>query len=225
MNRMAAIPCHACRHSKRSACIHRRSHFAHRTQLRERPFVAPESDTFIVVHNPATGAVRARAGRDTGRRARRRRRRGRRAEGVAHAAERRTRHLPAPLRRRIDRARARDRAALAQESGKSVEDASNEAVYAGQITRYHAEWARRIEGEIIPSDTPDENLFLQREPIGVVACLIPFNYPVTRCCAVAPALIAGNTVVVRPSNHTPVSAFEIAKAADDAGFRRASSTS
>ena len=96
---------------------------------------------------------------------------------MAHA-ERRTRHLPAPLRRRIDRARAEIGAALAQESGKSVEDASNEAVYAGQITRYHAEWARRIEGEIIPSDTPDENLFLQREPIGVVACLIPFNYPV-----------------------------------------------
>ena len=144
-------------------------------------FVAPESDTFIVVHNPATEAPFARV--HTGRRARRRRRRGRRAEGVAHAAERRTRHLPAPLRRRIDRARAEIGAALAQESGKSVEDASNEAVYAGQITRYHAEWARRIEGEIIPSDTPDENLFLQREPIGVVACLIPFNYPVTRCCA------------------------------------------
>ena len=53
--------------------------------------------------------------------------------------------------------------ALAQESGKSVADATSEAIYAGQITRYHAEWARRIEGEIIPSDTPDENLFLRRE--------------------------------------------------------------
>jgi len=103
--------------------------------------------------------------------------------------------------------------ALAAESGKSVADASNEARYAAQITRYHAEWARRIEGEIIPSDTPDENLFLQREPIGVVACLIPFNYPVyTLLRKIAPALIAGNTVVVRPSNNTPISAFEIARA-------------
>ncbi|WP_175691802.1 aldehyde dehydrogenase family protein, partial [Burkholderia anthina] len=77
----------------------------------------------------------------------------------------------------------------------------------------------RIEGEIIPSDTPDENLFLHREPIGVVACLIPFNYPVyTLLRKIAPALIAGNTVVVRPSNHTPVPAFEIAKAVDDAVF-------
>jgi lactaldehyde dehydrogenase/glycolaldehyde dehydrogenase len=110
-------------------------------------------------------------------------------------------------------------AALALESGKSVADATSEAVYAGQITRYHAEWARRIEGEVIPSDSPDENLVLHREPIGVVACLIPFNYPVyTFMRKVAPALIAGNTVVVRPSNNTPTSAFEIAKAVEKAGL-------
>lgn len=109
--------------------------------------------------------------------------------------------------------------ALAAESGKSLADASNEARYAAQITRYHAEWARRIEGEIIPSDTPDENLFLHREPIGVVACLIPFNYPVyTLLRKIAPALIAGNTVVVRPSNNTPISAFEIARAVQQSGL-------
>lgn len=109
--------------------------------------------------------------------------------------------------------------ALAAESGKSVADASNEARYAAQITRYHAEWARRIEGEIIPSDTPNENLLLQRQPIGVVAALIPFNYPVyTLLRKIAPALIAGNTVVVRPSNNTPISAFEIAKAVQQSGI-------
>ncbi|MEO6856604.1 MAG: aldehyde dehydrogenase family protein, partial [Rhodoferax sp.] len=109
--------------------------------------------------------------------------------------------------------------ALALESGKSLEDAENEAVYAADITRYHAEWARRIEGEIIPSDTPGENLMLHREPMGVVACLIPFNYPVyTLLRKIAPALITGNTVVVRPSNHTPCSAFEIAQAVLDAGL-------
>jgi lactaldehyde dehydrogenase/glycolaldehyde dehydrogenase len=60
---------------------------------------------------------------------------------------------------------------------------------------------------------------LHREPIGVVACLIPFNYPVyTFMRKVAPALIAGNTVVVRPSNNTPTSAFEIAKAVEKAGL-------
>ncbi|MBC7705258.1 MAG: aldehyde dehydrogenase family protein, partial [Rhodoferax sp.] len=126
------------------------------------------------------------------------------------------------LRRLADAIDARKDAigqALALESGKSLEDATNEAVYAAEITRYHAEWARRIEGEIIPSDSPSENLLLHREPIGVVACLIPFNYPVyTLLRKIAPALIAGNTVVVRPSNNTPCSAFEIAQAVLDAGL-------
>jgi len=109
--------------------------------------------------------------------------------------------------------------ALALESGKSLDDATNEAVYAADITRYHAEWARRIEGEVIPSDSASENLVLHREPLGVVACLIPFNYPVyTLLRKIAPALITGNTVVVRPSNNTPCSAFEIAQAVLDAGL-------
>jgi lactaldehyde dehydrogenase / glycolaldehyde dehydrogenase len=109
--------------------------------------------------------------------------------------------------------------ALAKESGKSVADASGEAFYAAQITHYHAEWARRIEGEVIPSDTPDENLVLHREPIGVVACLIPFNFPIyTLMRKIAPALIAGNTVVVRPSNNTPLSAFALARAVERAAL-------
>lgn len=110
-------------------------------------------------------------------------------------------------------------AALALESGKSADDSANEAVYAADITRYHAEWARRIEGEIIPSDSADENLMLMRVAIGVVACLIPFNYPVyTLLRKIAPALITGNTVLVRPSSQTPCSAFEIAQAVLDAGL-------
>ncbi|WP_289032130.1 aldehyde dehydrogenase [uncultured Paraglaciecola sp.] len=110
-------------------------------------------------------------------------------------------------------------AALAEESGKSLDDATNEAVYASEITRYHAEWARRIEGEIIPSDTPNENLLLQREPIGVVVALVPFNFPVyTLLRKLAPALITGNTMVIRPSNNTPCSAFAIAKAIKAAGI-------
>jgi lactaldehyde dehydrogenase/glycolaldehyde dehydrogenase len=66
--------------------------------------------------------------------------------------------------------------ALAMESGKSRADATAEAIYGVELMRYHAEWARRIEGEVIESDTPDETLMLKREPIGVVACLIPFNF-------------------------------------------------
>lgn len=183
-------------------------------------FVAPESDAFIPVHNPATEGQIARVSAATPREAIA-------AVDAAAAARQAWRKLPsaeraAHLHRLADALRARAPsigATLAQESGKSVDDATSEAIYAGQITRYHAEWARRIEGEIIPSDTPDENLILQREPIGVVACLIPFNFPVyTLLRKIAPALIAGNTVVVRPSNNTPCSAFEIARAVGDAGF-------
>ncbi|WP_109483880.1 aldehyde dehydrogenase [Paraburkholderia sp. C35] len=177
-------------------------------------FVEPATDELISVYNPATEALIAQVSGAS------------REEAVAAvqaaaAAQKGWRKLPAAERATYlhkladaltDCAPAIG-AALALESGKSVADATNEAIYAGQITRYHAEWARRIEGEVIPSDTPDENLVLHREPIGVVACLIPFNYPVyTFMRKIAPALIAGNTVVVRPSNNTPSSAFEIAKA-------------
>lgn len=151
----------------------------------------------------------------------------RRAVEAAARAQRSWARLPAiergeHLRRFaevLERNAERIGAALAAESGKSLADASSEAFYAGQITRYHAEWARRIEGEVIPSDSTDETILLQREPIGVVAALIPFNYPVyTFLRKVAPALITGNTVVVRPSNNTPTSAFEIARCAEEAGL-------
>lgn len=106
---------------------------------------------------------------------------------------------------------------LALESGKTLEDARAEITYAAEVTRYHAEWARRLEGEVIPSDAADEMLVLQREPIGVVTCLIPFNYPIYILFRkIAPALIAGNSVVVRPSNHTPCSALIISRLLEEA---------
>ena len=177
-------------------------------------FIEPASEALIAVYNPATEALvghvsAANADEATA------------AVEAAAAAQKawatltsieRAEHLRS-LADALDAGAENIGRALAAESGKSVADASNEARYAAQITRYHAEWARRIEGEIIPSDAPNESLFLHREPIGVVACLIPFNYPVyTLLRKIAPALIAGNTVVVRPSNNTPTSAFEIAKA-------------
>ena len=60
---------------------------------------------------------------------------------------------------------------------------------------------------------------LFREPIGIAARLIPFNYPVyTLLRKIAPALITGNTVIVRPSNNTPCSALEVAKAVQESGI-------
>jgi lactaldehyde dehydrogenase/glycolaldehyde dehydrogenase len=174
----------------------------------------------IAVYNPATGDaighVSAASAADAVR-----------AVEAAKSAQRAWRKLPAAergviLNRFADAIAARAPAigaVLAAESGKSVADAASEAQYAAEIVRYHAQWARRIEGEVIPSDSANENLVLMREPIGVAACLIPFNFPVyTLLRKIAPALITGNAVVVRPSNNTPSSAFEVARAAEAAGL-------
>ncbi|MCL4067018.1 aldehyde dehydrogenase [Pseudomonas sp. GX19020] len=183
-------------------------------------FLTSDGEELIAVLNPATGqqiahvtaatAAEARAGVEAAAHAQRGWRRLTSVERAGHL-----RALADMLVARKDRIGA----VLALESGKSLEDATGEVFYAAELTRYHAEWARRIEGEIIPSDSPDENLLLQREPIGVVAALIPFNYPIyTLMRKIAPALIAGNTVVARPSNNTPSSALEVARAVKDCGF-------
>lgn len=183
-------------------------------------FLTSDGDELIAVVNPATGEQIAQVPAASAAEARA-------AVEAAAQAQKAWRRMTSIERANQLRALAdalvarKDRIGqiLALESGKSVEDATNEVVYAADITRYHAEWARRIEGEIVPSDSPDENLLLQREPIGVVAALIPFNFPVyTLMRKIAPALITGNTVVARPSNNTPCSALEIARAVKDAGF-------
>jgi lactaldehyde dehydrogenase/glycolaldehyde dehydrogenase len=183
-------------------------------------WVAPSNGALMAIDNPATEKIVAHVSAASAAQVQA-------ACECAALAQRAWRKLPAVERGRYLEALAQALvarkdaigAALALESGKSLADATNEAVYAADITRYHAQWARRIEGEVIPSDSASENLVLHREPIGVVACLIPFNYPVyTLLRKIAPALITGNTVVVRPSNNTPCSAFEIAQAVLDAGL-------
>jgi len=181
-------------------------------------FVETPAVSTIDVRNPATGqafaTVPAATDDDV-----------LRAVSSAANAQKAWRKLPAiergnALRRLadcIERNAATIGAALALESGKSLSDATSEAIYGVELMRYHAEWARRIEGEVIESDTPDETLMLKREPIGVVACLIPFNFPIyTLVRKIAPALITGNAVVVRPSNTTPTSAFAFAHCIQEA---------
>lgn len=183
-------------------------------------FVEAKTDAVIDVINPATGAPFATVSLATD------------ADVIeaasrAAAAQRSWGRLPSidrgnALRRLaglLERQAAKIGAALAAESGKSLADATAEVGYGVELMRYHAEWARRIEGELIDSDTPNETLMLQRVPIGVVACLIPFNFPIyTLVRKIAPALIAGNAVVVRPSNTTPTSAFAFAEAVAEAGL-------
>ncbi|WP_281864068.1 aldehyde dehydrogenase [Planomicrobium okeanokoites] len=104
---------------------------------------------------------------------------------------------------------------LQEEQGKDYELASGEVDLAIDYFHYMSEWARRIEGEILPSDRPNENIFIYRKPIGVVAGIIPWNFPVFILARkVATALVTGCTIVIKPSQQTPNTAMEFTKIID-----------
>lgn len=108
---------------------------------------------------------------------------------------------------------------ISREEGKILKEALGEVDGSAEYADYMAEWARRIEGEIVESDRPNENIFLYREPIGVVAGIIPWNYPLfVFMRKFAPALVAGDTVVIKPSSETPDIIYEMAKAIAEAGI-------
>ena len=105
---------------------------------------------------------------------------------------------------------------LSREQGKVIELARGEVNFAWQYFEYTAEWARRIEGEIITSDRPGEQILLFRKPIGVVAGILPWNFPLFLIARkMAPALLTGNTIVFKSSSETPLNAFLFAKLIDE----------
>ncbi len=107
---------------------------------------------------------------------------------------------------------------IVREQGKTISEARGEAGGAAEFFTYYAEFARRIQGEIFPSDAPGEQIWIQRVPVGVVAAIIPWNYPAALVSRkVAPALIAGNAVVLKPHEETPLSALYIARLLEEAG--------
>lgn len=104
---------------------------------------------------------------------------------------------------------------LQEEQGKDYELASGEVDLAIDYFRYMSEWARRMEGDIVPSDRPNENIFIYKKPIGVVAGIIPWNFPVFILARkVATALVTGCTIVIKPSQHTPNTTMEFTKIID-----------
>ncbi|MDW6005141.1 aldehyde dehydrogenase [Vibrio mangrovi] len=101
---------------------------------------------------------------------------------------------------------------ISREQGKTLALAEVEVNFTADYIDYMAEWARRIEGEIITSDRQDENIFLFRKPIGVVAGILPWNFPFFLIARkMAPALVTGNTIVIKPSEETPNNCFEFAR--------------
>ena len=105
---------------------------------------------------------------------------------------------------------------LSQEVGKPLSEADAEVRFAESYLRYNAEWDRRLEGEILPGDVPGETIHLMRVPVGVVAAICPWNFPLAVLCRkVGPALVTGNTVVVKPSEVSPLSTLELIRMADE----------
>jgi lactaldehyde dehydrogenase/glycolaldehyde dehydrogenase len=95
---------------------------------------------------------------------------------------------------------------ISQEVGKPLAQAYGEVEFAEGFLRYNAEWDRRLEGEILPGDAPDETIHLLRVPLGVVGAICPWNFPLAVLCRkLGPALVTGNTIVIKPSEISPLS--------------------
>ena len=178
-----------------------------------------DGTTWIDVTNPATGQVLGRVP-DLG------------AEAALEAVAAARDALPAwrdltakarsvILRRWYDRvldARSDLARLLTAEQGKPLAEAEGEITYAAAFIEWFAEEARRAYGDVIPSHQADRRLLVLKQAVGVVAAVTPWNFPaamVTR--KVAPALAAGCTVVLKPSELTPFTALALARLAAEAG--------
>jgi len=108
---------------------------------------------------------------------------------------------------------------LTREQGKPLAEARGEVGYAASFLEWFAEEAKRSYGDVIPSPNPKAKIIVTREPVGVVAAITPWNFPLAMITRKAgPALAAGCTMVLKPSEETPLSAFALAVLAEQAGI-------
>ena len=108
---------------------------------------------------------------------------------------------------------------LTSEMGKPLAEARGEILYGASYVEWFAEEAKRVYGDTIPGPDRSRRLLCIKQPVGVVACITPWNFPnamLTR--KIAPALAAGCTVVCKPANATPLSALALAELAVRAGI-------
>jgi len=108
---------------------------------------------------------------------------------------------------------------MTAEQGKPIAEARGEVGYGASFIEWFAEEGKRTYGDIIPTPSNDRRILVIKQPIGVVASITPWNFPIamiTRKCA--PALAAGCPVVIKPAAETPLSALAIAELAEQAGI-------
>ena len=108
---------------------------------------------------------------------------------------------------------------LVQEQGKLLKVAKMEVEVTATFIEYACDQARNIEGDIIPSDNPGEQIWIQKIPRGVVVAITAWNFPLALAGRkLGPALIAGNTVVIKPTTETPLATLELGNIAQKVGL-------
>ncbi|MEO3877307.1 NAD-dependent succinate-semialdehyde dehydrogenase [Rheinheimera fenheensis] len=108
---------------------------------------------------------------------------------------------------------------LTLEQGKPLSEAKGEIAYGASYLQWFAEEAKRLYGDTIPAPSADKRIIVQRQPVGVVTAITPWNFPNAMIARkAAAALAAGCTFVVKPAQQTPLSALALAELADQAGI-------
>lgn len=183
-------------------------------------FIENPSDKWIDVLNPSTEKVISRQPEGTVNEARK-------AINAAEKAQGKWERTPAVERasyliKIADGIRKRGKELtdiIVREGGKTQALAHTEVYFTADYLEYMAGWARRYEGEIIQSDRPNENIFLFKKPIGVTTGILPWNFPFFLVARkAAPALVTGNTIVVKPSQLTPENAYVFAQIVEEVGL-------
>ena len=108
---------------------------------------------------------------------------------------------------------------MTRESGKVISESRGEVDYGAAFVEWFAEEAKRTYGDVIPSPTRDKRIVVIKQPVGVVAAITPWNFPLAMITRkVAPALAAGCPVVIKPPQETSLTALALAALAQEAGF-------
>nr|WP_275585069.1 NAD-dependent succinate-semialdehyde dehydrogenase [Peribacillus deserti] len=108
---------------------------------------------------------------------------------------------------------------MTKEQGKPLKEAMGEVTYANSFISWYAEEGKRVYGQTIPASHPNKRILVQKQPVGVIAAITPWNFPaamITR--KVGPALAAGCTAVVKPAEQTPLTAMKMVELAYEVGI-------
>jgi succinate-semialdehyde dehydrogenase / glutarate-semialdehyde dehydrogenase len=108
---------------------------------------------------------------------------------------------------------------MTTEQGKPLAEAKGEVTYGASFIEWFAEEGKRVYGDVIPTPANEKRMITIKQPVGVVAAITPWNFPISMITRkISPALAAGCTVVVKPASETPLCALALTQLAEEAGF-------